>query len=414
MQKRRVVVTGLGLISPLGHTVASSWEGIVAGRSGIGPVDSFDISGYPTRFGGPIRDFDVDEYMRPKDARKYDPFVHYGVGAAIQALNDSGLDVDAEQPERIGVSIGSGIGGIGTIEKTCVTFHEQGRNTRKLSPFFIPSSIINMISGQVSIQLGLRGPNLATVTACTTGTHNIGLAARLIAAGDADAMLAGGAEMATNSIGMAGFCAARALSTRNDDPEGASRPWDVDRDGFVIADGAGVLVLEEYQRARARGANIYAELLGFGMSGDAHHITLPAPDGGGARACMRAALRDAGIEPDEVQYINAHGTSTKAGDVVESQAVETVFGDHARDVAVSSTKSMTGHMMGAAGAAEAIFCLLAIRDGVAPPTINLETPDEGCNLDYVPRAARDMRIDVALSNSFGFGGTNGTLVFRRV
>lgn len=414
MQTRRVVVTGLGLLSPLGNTVASSWDGILAGKSGIGPVDSFDISGYPTRFGGPIRDFDAGEYMRPKDARKYDPFVHYGVAAAVQALADSGLEVESFDPDRIGVSIGSGIGGIGTIEKTCVAFNDNDRNTRKVSPFFIPSSIINMISGQVSIQLGLKGPNLATVTACTTGTHNIGLAARLIAAGDADAMLAGGAEMATNPIGMAGFCAARALSTRNDDPEAASRPWDVDRDGFVLSDGAGVMMLEELESARARGAEIYGEVVGFGMSGDAYHITLPAEGGGGARKCMEAALRDAGIDRGEVHYINAHGTSTKAGDVAESKAVRDVFGDHADKLAVSSTKSMTGHMLGAAGAAEAIFTLLAIRDRVAPPTINLENPDEGCDLDYVPGSARDMDIDVALSNSFGFGGTNGTLIFRRL
>lgn len=413
MKTRRVAITGLGLISPLGNTVASTWEGILAGRSGIGPIDSFDISGYPTRFGGAIRGFDVDPYMRPKDAKKYDPFVHYGVAAAIQALDDSGIDVDAEDAGRIGVSIGSGIGGIGTINKTCVQFDKNDRNIRKLTPFFIPSSIINMISGQVSIQLGLGGPNLATVTACTTGTHNIGLAARLIAAGDADAMLAGGAEMATNPIGMAGFCAARALSTRNEDPEAASRPWDVDRDGFVISDGAGVVVLEEYERAKARGANIYAELIGFGMSGDAYHITLPAPDGAGAQNCMRAALRNAGVDAGDVQYINAHGTSTQAGDVAESKAVEAVFGEHAGKLAVSSTKSMTGHMMGAAGAAETIFCVLALRDQVAPPTINLETPDEGCDLDYVPKTAREMPLEVTLSNSFGFGGTNGTLVFRR-
>lgn len=414
MKTRRVAITGLGLISPLGNTVASTWEGILAGRSGIGPIDSFDISGYPTRFGGAIRGFDVDSYMRRKDAKKYDPFVHYGVAAAIQALDDSGIDADSEDVERIGVSIGSGIGGIGTIDNICVQFSANDRNIRKLTPFFIPSSIINMISGQVSIQLGLRGPNLATATACTTGTHNIGLAARLIAAGDADAMLAGGAEMATNPIGLAGFCAARALSTRNEDPEAASRPWDVDRDGFVLSDGAGVVMLEEYERAKARGANIYAELIGFGMSGDAYHITLPSPDGAGAQSCMRAALRNAGVDAGDVQYINAHGTSTQAGDVAESKAVEAVFGEHAGKLAVSSTKSMTGHMMGAAGAAETIFCALALRDQVAPPTINLETPDEGCDLDYVPKTAREMPLEIALSNSFGFGGTNGTLVFRRV
>lgn len=414
MRPRRVVVTGMGLISPLGLTVQSSWDKVVAGRSGIGPIETFDISGFPTRFGGPIRGFDVANYMKPKEARRYDAFVHYGVAAAVEALKDSGIDPATDDPTRIGVSIGSGIGGIGTIEKTCESFYDSDYNTKKVSPFFIPSSIANMVSGQVSIQLGLQGPNLATVTACTTGTHNIGLAGRLIAMGDCDAALAGGAEMATNPIGMAGFCAARALSTRNDDPEGASRPWDVDRDGFVLSDGAGVLMLEEYERAKARGANIYGELAGLGMSGDAFHITQPSEGGAGASNCMHAALRDAELPAEAVDYVNAHGTSTQAGDVAESAAVRQVFGAHADKLAVSSTKSMTGHMLGAAGAAEAIFCLLALRDQVAPPTINLSQPDEGCDLDYVPGSARQMSIKAAMSNSFGFGGTNGTLVFKQV
>ncbi len=412
MGKRRVVVTGMGLVSPVGLTVRESWDSILAGRSGIGPVDTFDISGYPTRFGGPIRDFNVADYMNPKDARKYDAFVHYGVAAAGQAVQDSGLDLEAEDLTRIGVSIGSGIGGIGTIEETCEKFYANDYNTKKVSPFFIPSSIINMVSGQVSVQFGLQGPNVATVTACTTGTHNIGNAGRMIAYGDADVIVAGGTEMACNPIGMAGFCAARALSTRNDDPEAASRPWDADRDGFVLSDGAGVLVMEEYERAKARGATIYAELVGFGMIGDAYHITLPAEGGGGAVRCMNAALKDAGLNPDAIGYVNAHGTSTRAGDVEETRAVRAVFGDHADSLPVSSTKSMTGHMLGAAGAAEAVFTLLALRDQVLPPTINLDNPGEGCDLDYVPGEARDHAMTAALSNSFGFGGTNGTLVFR--
>jgi 3-oxoacyl-[acyl-carrier-protein] synthase II len=396
----------------VGLDVEAAWANIVAGRSGIRAVDDFDVTGYPTRFGGAVRGFDVTAYMSGKEAKRFDPFVHYGVAASVQAVADSGLDLSGEYNDRIGVAVGSGIGGIGTIFKTCVAFHEAGHSPKKVSPFFIPSSIANMTSGQVSIQLRLHGPNIAAVSACTTGVHNIGLAARLIAAGDADAMVAGGCEMAVNQIGLAGFCAARALSTRNDDPEAASRPWDVDRDGFVLADGAGVLVLEEYEAARARGAHIYGELAGFGMSGDAYHITLPS--GHGARQCMRNALTDAAMNPDAIDYVNAHGTSTVAGDVVESQAIEAVLGEAAKRVAVSSTKSMTGHMLGAAGSAEAIFALLAIRDQLVPPTINLDQPDEGCNLDYVPHTARDMTIDVALSNSFGFGGTNGSLLFKRL
>lgn len=411
MRQRRVVVTGLGLVSPVGLDVASSWAAIVDGRSGISTIDSFDVSGYPTRFGGPIRDFDVTDYMSAKDAKRYDPFVHYGVAASVQAFNDSGLELNDEYNDRVGVALGSGIGGIGTILKTCVGFHESNYNAKKVSPFFIPSSIANMAAGQVSIQLRLHGPNIAAVSACTTGVHNIGLAARLIAAGDADAMLAGGCEMAVNPIGLAGFCAARALSTRNDDPTAASRPWDVDRDGFVLSDGAGVVMLEEYEQAKARGAVIHGEVVGFGMSGDAHHITQPS--GHGARQCMANALADAEMNPEQLQYVNAHGTSTNAGDVTESQSIESVLGDAARQVAVSSTKSMTGHMLGAAGSAEAIFTLLAMRDQIAPPTINLDNPAEGCNLDYVPHEARQMPINAALTNSFGFGGTNGSLIFRR-
>lgn len=414
MRQRRVVVTGLGLVSPLGLDVESSWQGILAGRSGIGPIDTFDVSDYPTRFGGPIRDFDVTQYMSRKEAKRFDPFVHYGVAASVQAVEDSGLSLDADVNDRVGVALGSGIGGIGTIHDTCVNFHKSDSNPKKVSPFFIPSSIANMAAGQASIQLNLHGPNIAAVSACTTGAHNIGLAARTIAAGDADAMVAGGTEMAVNPIGLAGFCAARALSTRNDDPGAASRPWDVDRDGFVLSDGAGVVMLEEYEQAMARGADIYAEVAGFGMSGDAYHITQPAEGGGGAIRCMRHALEDAEMNPDEISYVNAHGTSTQIGDVAESQAIETIMGDAARNLAVSSTKSMTGHMIAAAGSAEAIFCLLAIRDQVAPPTINLDKPDAGCNLDYVPNTAREMRIDATLSNSFGFGGTNGSLIFTRM
>lgn len=411
MRQRRVVVTGLGMISPLGLDVQSTWSEILAGHSGIVPIDTFDVSKFPTRFGGPVRHFDVTRYMSAKEAKRFDTFVHYGVAAAVQALADSGMSLSDEYNDRVGVAVGSGIGGIGTILKTCAGFHDSDYNPKKVSPFFIPSSIANMAAGQISIQLNLHGPNIAAVSACTTGVHNIGLAARLIAAGDADAMLAGGCEMAVNRIGLAGFCSARALSTRNDDPQGASRPWDVNRDGFVLSDGAGVLMLEELENARNRGAEIYGEVAGFGMSGDAHHIT--APSGRGARQCMHNALVDAQMNGTDIDYVNAHGTSTSAGDVSESQSIEAVLGDGARKAAVSSTKSMTGHMLGAAGAAEAIFSLLAIRDQVAPPTINLDQPDEGCNLDYVPHTARDMKIDVALSNSFGFGGTNGSLILKR-
>ena len=412
MSKRRVVITGLGMVSPLGNSVAESWEGIKAGRSGIRTIDTFDVSNFSVKFGGLIRDFDVSQYIKPKEAKKMDPFIHYGMAAGIQAMEDSGLEVTEENAERIGVHMGSGIGGIDTISRQHQVLMESG--PRRISPFFVPSAIINMISGNLSIMYGIKGPNLAMVTACATGTHAIGDAARLIQHGDADVMIAGGAEQAANPLGLAGFAAARALSTRNDDPQGASRPWDRDRDGFVLADGAGAVVLEEYEHARARGARIYAEVVGFGMSGDAYHMTLPAKGGEGAARCMKNALRDAGLNPEQIDYINAHGTSTPAGDLCETQAVKTAFGDHAYKLAVSSTKSMTGHALGAAGALETIFTTLAIYEGVLPPTINLENPDEGCDLDYVANEAREADIRYALNNSFGFGGTNGTLVLAKV
>ena len=411
MSKRRVVITGLGIVSPVGNSVDTAWSALLGGRSGIGPITRFDASRFPTRIAGSVRDLDVSAYISPKDGRKMDPFIHYGIVAAGQAIDDSGIAIDEANAHRVGVAIGSGIGGIDTIEHNYARYLENG-SPRKISPFFVPGSIINMISGHVSIRYGITGPNLALVTACTTGTHSIGIAARTISYGDADIMVAGGAEMATTPLALGGFCSARALSTRNDDPEAASRPWDRERDGFVLSDGAGCIVLEEYEHARARGAEIYAELAGFGMSGDAHHITAPPETGEGARLCMVNALDDAGIAPGDVAYINAHGTSTDVGDKAETVAIKRAFGDHAARLMVSSTKSMTGHLLGAAGGVEAIFCVLAIRDGVAPPTINYEFPDPECDLDYVPNDARKTPIDVALSNSFGFGGTNGTLVFR--
>ncbi len=413
MAKRRVVVTGLGIVSPVGSTVESAWSEILAGKSGIGPVTRFDVSNFPTRFSGEVKDFDHSDYLNPRDARRMDPFIHYGLVASIQAVRDSGLEATEENADRIGVAVGSGIGGLDGIEKAYQTYLDNG-SARKISPFFVPGTIINMISGNLSIMHGFKGPNLALVTACTTATHNIGVAARAIAYGDADAMVAGGAEMGTTPTGLGGFCAARALSSRNDEPQAASRPWDRDRDGFVLGDGAGVLMLEEYESAKKRGARIYAELAGFGMSGDAHHMTAPPEDGEGARRCMEHALRDGGIKPEEVCYINAHGTSTKLGDLAETRATKDLLGDHARKIAVSSTKSMTGHLLGAAGGVEAVFSVLAIRDQVAPPTINLDNPDEGCDLDYVAGEAQERKINVALSNSFGFGGTNGTLVFRKL
>ncbi len=413
MSKRRVVITGLGIISPVGNSVDEAWANIRAGKSGIRPITHFDASNFPTRLAGEVRDFNVEEYISAKEARRMDPFIHYGIAASMQAIKDSGFEVNDENAPRIGVMVGAGIGGIHSIENTSLLIAEHG-GPKKVSPFFVPGSIINMISGNLSIMYGLKGPNLAIVTACTTATHNIGHAARIIQHGDADIMVAGGAEHATTPLGVGGFCAARALSTRNDDPERASRPWDKDRDGFVLSDGAGVLVLEEYEHAKARGAKIYCELIGMGQSGDAYHITAPPEDGEGARQCMVTALTDAGINPEDVDYINAHGTSTQVGDKGETIAIKRAFGDHARKLAVSSTKSMTGHLLGAAGGVEALFTVLAIRDQVAPPTINLDNPDEGCDLDYVPHQAREMKIDVALSNSFGFGGTNGSLVFRKI
>ena len=412
MTKRRVVVTGLGMVSPVGLSVKESWENILAGKSGIAPLTHFDVSDFAVKFGGSVKGFDVTNYMSAKDAKKMDPFIHYGVAAAQEAMADSGLEVTEENAERIGVAIGSGIGGLPGIEKGHEAYMKGG--PRKVSPFFVPSNIINMISGHVSINYGLKGPNIALVTACATGTHSVGDAARLIEYGDADVMFAGGAEMATSPLGLGGFAAARALSTRNDDPETASRPWDQDRDGFVLSDGAGILVLEEYEHAKARGAKIYAEVTGYGMSGDAYHMTLPAKGGEGAMRCMQNALRNAGLNPDQIDYINAHGTSTPAGDKAETDAAKGAFGDHAYKLAMSSTKSMTGHALGAAGGLEAIYTVLAIRDQVAPPTINIITPDPECDLDYVPNTAREMKIDHALSNSFGFGGTNGTLVLSKV
>jgi len=412
MNKRRVVITGLGIVSPVGNDVATAWRNILAGNSGIGPVTHFDASTFPTRIAGEVRDFDPAKFVAPKDVKKMDPFIHYGIAASIDALADAGLHPHEHDAERIGVAVGAGIGGIHTIERTSIIYHEQGQ--RRISPFFVPSSIINMASGNLSIMLGLKGPNIACVTACTTATHNLGLAMRMIQYGDADVMVAGGAEYATTGVAMGGFCSARAMSTRNDEPHKASRPWDKDRDGFVLSDGAGVLVLEDYEHARKRNARIYCELVGFGMSADAYHITSPSEDGDGAARCMSSAMKDAGLNPEQIGYINAHGTSTPAGDLAESQAIKRCFGEQAKKVMVSSTKSMTGHLLGAAGGVEAIFCVLAMRDSVVPPTINLDQPGEGCDLDYVPNTARQARVDVALSNSFGFGGTNGTLVFRTI
>ncbi|MCQ4294754.1 beta-ketoacyl-ACP synthase II [Pseudomonas stutzeri] len=411
MSRRRVVVTGMGMLSPLGNDVPSSWQGILAGRSGIGLIEHMDLSAYSTRFGGSVKGFDVEQYLPAKEARKLDLFIQYGLAASFQAVRDSGLEVTDANRERIGVAMGSGIGGLTNIENSCKALIEQG--PRRISPFFVPGSIINMVSGFLSIHLGLQGPNYAIATACTTGTHCIGMAARNIAYGEADVMVAGGSEMAASGLGIGGFAAARALSTRNDDPAAASRPWDKDRDGFVLSDGAGALVLEELEHAKARGAHIYAELIGFGMSADAFHMTSPPDDGAGAARCIRNALKDAQLNVDQVQYINAHGTSTPAGDKAEAAAIRSVFGDHAYELSVSSTKSMVGHLLGAAGAVEAIFSVLAIRDQVAPPTINLDEPGEGCDLDFVPHQAKPRAIDVSVSNSFGFGGTNGSLVFRR-
>ncbi|OAI19839.1 beta-ketoacyl-[acyl-carrier-protein] synthase II [Methylomonas koyamae] len=412
MSTRRVVITGLGAVTPLANNVADTWDGIVNGRSGIGPIDSFDISPFATTFGGVIRNFNIGDYIPEKDAKRMDGFVHYGIAAGCQAIEDSGIVVTEDNAERIGIAIGAGIGGITGIEECYATYVAGG--PRRISPFFVPGNIINMISGNLSIKYGMKGPNFAIVTACSTGTHNIGDAARLIKYGDADVMVAGGAERCTTSpTAMGGFASAKALSRRNDDPQRASRPWDRDRDGFVLSDGAGVIVLEELEHAKARGARIYAELVGYGMSGDAYHITSPSEGGEGAARCMRNAMRDAKINPEQVDYINAHGTSTPAGDVGETHAMKKALGDYAYKVAVSSTKSMIGHLLGAAGGIEAVLTALAIKHQIAPPTINLENQDPDCDLDYVPNMARNMKIDVAISNSFGFGGTNGSLVFKR-
>lgn len=412
MSKRRVVVTGMGMLSPVGNSVESSWKALLAGQSGISAIEHFDTTNFATKFAGMVKDFNCEDYMSKKDARKMDLFIQYGVAASVQAIQDSGLAVDDNNAHRIGVAIGSGIGGLGLIEQNYRALVEKG--PRKISPFFVPSTIVNMIAGHVSINYGMRGPNISISTACTTGLHNIGHAARMIAYGDADAMVAGGAEKASTELGIGGFAAAKALSTRNDDPQAASRPWDKDRDGFVLGDGAGIMVLEEYEHAKARGAKIYCELVGFGMSGDAYHMTSPSEDGSGAALAMEAAIRDAGITPDQIGYVNAHGTSTPAGDVAESKAVRRAMGDAADRVLVSSTKSMTGHLLGAAGSVESIITAMSLIDQAVPPTINLENVDEGCDLDYVPHEARDVKMDYALCNSFGFGGTNGSLIFKKI
>ena len=412
MSKRRVVITGLGLVCPLGSTVADTWAAVLRGESGIGPITRFDATAFPVRFGGAVRGFDLAAYLPPKEARRIDPFMHYGIAAGVQAVADAGLDLERLDRDRCGVVMGAGIGGLSTIESEHSAFLAGG--ARKISPFYIPGSIINMLAGHLSIRFGLRGPNLGVVTACTTSTHALGLAARCIQYGDADLVLSGGAEMGTTPTAIGGFAQAKALSTRNDSPTTASRPWDRDRDGFVLGDGGGAMVLEDYEHARRRGARIYAELLGFGMSGDAFHITAPPEDGAGARLAMQNALRDAALDPSAVQYLNAHATSTPLGDRAEVAAIKSAFGEHAYRLAVSATKSMTGHLLGAAGVVEAIFCVLALRDQVAPPTTNYENPDPSCDLDFVPNTARPMRIDVAVSNSCGLGGTNGTLVMRRL
>jgi 3-oxoacyl-[acyl-carrier-protein] synthase II len=412
LSRRRVVVTGLGIVSPVGIGVTEAWNNILGGKSGITRITRFDPAAFTSQIAGEVKGFDPAKYISAKEVRRFDTFIHYGLAAAIEAIKDSGLDFEREQRELAGVCIGSGIGGLPLIEETHKAVLAAG--PRKISPFFIPGSIINLIAGQLSILYGLKGPNLALVTACTTANHCIGDAGRLIEYGDADMMVAGGSEACVSPLGLGGFCAARALSVRNEDPAAASRPWDKDRDGFVLGEGAGVVVLEEYEHAKKRGARVYSELAGYGMSADAHHITAPCEDGEGAVRCMANALKNAGANRDQVDYINAHGTSTPLGDVAESVAVKACFGDHAKMLAVSSTKSMTGHLLGAAGGIEAVFSVLAIRDQVAPPTINLANVDPQCDLDYVPNTARKMKINVALSNSFGFGGTNGSLVFRRV
>jgi len=411
LKGRRVVVTGLGMVSPVGNDITGSWEALQNGKNGINPLTHFDVSRFSTRFGGSIKDFDCSPYLEPKEARRMDIFIQYGIAAGVQAFEDSGLLDSQWKDIRAGVAIGSGIGGITTIEETAIQIRESG--PRKVSPFFVPGSIINMIAGNLSIRFGLRGPNISVTTACTTGTHNIGLAANMIANNQAEIMLVGGAEMATSPVALGGFCAARALSNRNNEPERASRPWDRDRDGFVLSDGAGIMVLEEHDHATKRGAKIYAELAGFGMSGDAYHVTSPPEGGSGAALCMHNALISAELDSVTVDYINAHGTSTQAGDLAETEAIKTVFRDHAKHLCISSSKSMLGHLLGASGAVEAIISVLTIRDQVVTPTINLDVPDEGCDLDYVPHTAREQSVNVVLTNSFGFGGTNGTLVFTK-
>ena len=412
MSKRRVVVTGLGIVSPLGNDLATTWDGIVNGRSGIGPITHFDTTNFTTRIAGEVRDFDVTRWVNPKDAKKMDPFIHYGVGASLMAIEDAGLTIDDNNAERVGALIGSGIGGILGIEETAIKYHEGG--PRKISPFYVPSTIINMLPGQVSLLTGMKGPNFSAVSACATSNHSIGMAMRMIQYGDADVMIAGGAERGSSPTSVGGFCSMKAMSTRNDDPMHASRPWDTERDGFVLGDGAGILVLEEYEHAKARGARIYCELAGFGASSDAFHMTAPSEDGEGAARCMASALKDAGVSAEQVGYVNAHGTSTPLGDLAETMAVKRALGDHAYRTMVSSTKSMTGHLLGAAGGVEAIFSAMAIHTGIIPPTINLENASEGCDLDYVPNTAREAEVDVVVSNGFGFGGTNGTLVLRRI
>ncbi|WP_372191765.1 beta-ketoacyl-ACP synthase II [Xanthomonas axonopodis pv. desmodiigangetici] len=409
---RRVVVTGMGMVSPLGNDLATSWDGIVHGRSGIGPITQIDASQFTTKIAGEIKNFDPTHFVSAKDVKKMDSFIHYGVGASFMALDDSGLEIDESNAERVGAILGSGIGGLLGIEEQTIKFHEGG--ARKISPFYVPSTIINMLPGQVSLIKGLKGPTFSAVSACATSNHSIGTAMRMIQHGDADVMLAGGAERGSSPSSVGGFCAMKAMSTRNDDPTGASRPWDKQRDGFVLGDGAGVLVLEEYEHAKARGARIYAELVGFGASSDAFHMTAPSEDGEGAARSMAAAMRDAKLNPEQIGYLNAHGTSTPLGDLAETMAMKRALGDHAYKTMVSSTKSMTGHLLGAAGGVEAIFSVMALHTGIIPPTINLEEPSEGCDLDYVPNVAREVQVDAVMSNGFGFGGTNGTLVFKRV
>jgi 3-oxoacyl-[acyl-carrier-protein] synthase II len=412
MSQRRVVVTGMGIVSPVGNTLASAWDSIRNGRSGIGPITVFDASAYATRIAGEVRGLDPKSFLPPKDVKKMDTFIHFGLAAAFQAMDDAGLAVTEANAERVGALIGSGIGGVRGIEETAIDLHEGG--PRKVSPFYVPSTIINLLPGQLSLLKGLKGPNFSAVSACATANHSVGMAMRMIQHGDADVMVAGGAEHGCTPTSVGGFCSMKAMSTRNDDPTRASRPWDQDRDGFVLGDGAGILVLEEYEHAKARGARIYCELAGFGASSDAYHMTAPSEGGEGPARCMAAAMKDARVNPEQIGYLNAHGTSTPLGDLAETLAMKRAFGDHAYRMAVSSTKSMTGHLLGAAGGVEAIFSIMALIDGVLPPTINLDQPGEGCDLDYVPNVARDARLDVVMSNGFGFGGTNATLVFRRI